>query len=151
MLDTNVVLDKLLKRDGFYSEAQKLFIMYAFGDASNYISVNMLTDLFYIIKKEQNLETAYHVLSEGLSTLNVCGISSEDCTHCFNQRWNDFEDCLVAKCAENINADYIVTRNKSDFINSTIPALTPTEFLDLVETDASLNYEEIDFSKYLDT
>lgn len=149
MLDTNVVLDKLLRRDEFYEDSNRLFIMYALGDAANYISANMLADVFYIAKREQGQDSAYQILGQGLSTLNICNVTAEDCVHCFNQRWDDFEDSLVARCAENINADYIITRNKCDFAQSTIPVVTPKELFELLETRDSLSYAEVDLRKYL--
>jgi len=43
----------------------------------------------------------------------------------------DYEDALVAVCADRINADYIVTRNIKDFKNSSVKAITPKDFLQL--------------------
>jgi len=40
----------------------------------------------------------------------------------------DFEDCLQYLCAKSVNADFIVTRNPKDFVNSTIPAILPDDF-----------------------
>ena len=45
----------------------------------------------------------------------------------------DFEDCLQDQCAQDIEAEYIVTCNIRDFSNSKIPAVTPMDFLKLVE------------------
>lgn len=45
--------------------------------------------------------------------------------------FRDFEDCVVAKCAESCNADYIITRNVKDFAGSSVRAITPEEFLEL--------------------
>ncbi|MDR3053343.1 MAG: PIN domain-containing protein, partial [Coriobacteriales bacterium] len=61
------------------------------------------------------------------------------------QGWNDFEDCLVSRCAENVKADYIITRNSSDFKQSIVPALTPKELFDLLANHDNLWYQEIDF------
>jgi predicted nucleic-acid-binding protein len=149
MLDTNVVLDKLLKRERFYDDANKLFLLYAFADATNYISANMLTDMFYLIRKSNSKEATYQILDQGLTALKVCNITAEDGLHCLSQRWDDFEDCLVARCAENISADYIITRNKKDFEGSTVPALTPTELFELLEDREGLRYQKIDLSEYL--
>lgn len=45
-------------------------------------------------------------------------------------RWNDGEDCIQYQSALSAGCDYILTRNKKDFALSTIPAMTPEEFLD---------------------
>ena len=45
-----------------------------------------------------------------------------------NKNFKDFEDCLQMECAVSSNVDYIITRDKKDFVNSLIPCLTPEEF-----------------------
>ena len=45
--------------------------------------------------------------------------------------FKDFEDCLQDRCAEGIGADYIITRNAKDFDGSTVPAVSPEEFLEV--------------------
>lgn len=46
-----------------------------------------------------------------------------------NEGFNDFEDCLQAECAKEEEADYIITRNPSDFTNSMIKVMEPKDFL----------------------
>lgn len=43
--------------------------------------------------------------------------------------FSDFEDCLQDECAQEVSADYIVTRNVDDFKHSHVKAITPEEFL----------------------
>lgn len=48
-----------------------------------------------------------------------------------NAEFADFEDSMQNESALSAGADYIITRNKKDFENSTIPAVTAEEFLSL--------------------
>ena len=41
----------------------------------------------------------------------------------------DFEDAVVDAVAARNGADYILTRNIRDFAGSSVPAITPAEFL----------------------
>ena len=50
-----------------------------------------------------------------------------------NDNISDFEDAIQYACAETIGADYIITRNTKDFDNSDIKAITPDEFLEIME------------------
>lgn len=43
--------------------------------------------------------------------------------------FEDFEDCLQEKCAEEVGAECIVSRNVEDYGNSVIQAETPHDFL----------------------
>ncbi len=46
-----------------------------------------------------------------------------------NDEFEDFEDCLQMECAVEIGAEYIITRNLPDFVNSKIPAIEPKDIL----------------------
>lgn len=48
-----------------------------------------------------------------------------------NTEFADFEDSMQNESALSAGADYIITRNKKDFENSTIPAVMAEEFLSL--------------------
>ena len=39
----------------------------------------------------------------------------------------DLEDCIQYKCAQSVQAEYIITRNIKDFVNSEIAIRTPEE------------------------
>ena len=41
----------------------------------------------------------------------------------------DFEDAVQSQCALEWNADSIITRDKSGFVNCPIPVFTPSDFL----------------------
>ena len=49
-------------------------------------------------------------------------------------KFRDFEDCLQAECAKAVGADYIITRNTADYEESTVPAVTPTELLKIMDS-----------------
>jgi hypothetical protein len=42
---------------------------------------------------------------------------------------SDFEDALQVSAAQACGADYIITRNGRDFVQSPLPALSPDDFL----------------------
>ena len=48
-----------------------------------------------------------------------------------NEEFSDFEDCLQNECAKSYEAEYIVTRNVSDYSASVIRAILPSEYLGL--------------------
>ena len=41
----------------------------------------------------------------------------------------NFEDCLQDRCAEEVSANYIITRNTADFEASVVSAIEPDEWL----------------------
>ena len=64
-----------------------------------------------------------------LEIVKVCSVTNNDVLTAFQRKAKDFEDCLLAVCAESARCDYIVTRNKKDFEGFGIPLLTPAELL----------------------
>ena len=42
--------------------------------------------------------------------------------------WNDFEDSVQHEVAQQIKADLIITRNESDYKNSTVRIMDPSNF-----------------------
>jgi predicted nucleic acid-binding protein len=144
MLDNNIVIDTLCRREPFFELSRKVCLLGLVGDASTHISVNMLSDIFYILRKDYGSKVAQEMILENTSYLKVCGVSSDDGIESLRQGWMDFEDCLVARCAENVQADYIITRNPSDFKQSLVPALTPEELFALLKDRDGLTYHLVE-------
>ena len=144
MLDNNIVLDHIQRREPFYELSRRACLLGIVGEANTYISVSMLTDLYYLLRKDFGSNGAQAMLENNLSFLKLVSVTPEDAQVALRARWNDFEDCLVARCAEKIGADYIVTRNVKDFAASKVEAVTPEEVFARLEQQGFI-YEEIDW------
>ena len=146
MLDTNIVLDHVGRREPFYELSRRTCLLGLLGEAKTYITASMVTDLFYLLSKDFGSQETQRIIAEDLSFLQVVGTSAADIAEALSQKWNDFEDCVVAVCAKKINVDYIVTRNTQDFGRSSIKAITPEQLFQ--ELDArGIVYREIPWSK----
>lgn len=144
VLDNNIVIDHIDRREPFYELSRRVCLLGVVGEANTYISVNMLTDIYYLLRKDYGSQGAQDLIENNLSFLQLIGISAEDAQKALAARWGDFEDCLVARCAEKIKADYIVTRNVKDFRLSSVEAVTPEELFDRLEKQGFV-YEEVDW------
>lgn len=141
MIDNNIVLDHILDRQPHAEKSRLVCLLGITGEARTFISVNMLTDLFYVLRKEYGSERAQEILDDELSFLQLVGISPEDAKRTLAKRWPDFEDALVAECASKINADYIITRDEKDFARSPIKAISPEQLFETLD-EQGLHYEE---------
>ena len=144
VLDNNIVIDHIDRREPFYELSRRVCLLGVVGEANTYISVNMLTDIYYLLRKDYGSQGAQDLIENNLSFLQLIGISAEDAQKALAARWGDFEDCLVARCAEKIKADYIVKRNVKDFRSSSVEAVTPEELFDRLEKQGFV-YEEVDW------
>jgi len=70
------------------------------------------------------------MLIELCEYIEVAGIQKKQVIDALvNEDFDDLEDRLQVECARIVNADYIVTRNITDFSASPIPAILPEDFL----------------------
>lgn len=130
-LDSNIVLDILLKTPEFYNESKSvLTILDTHPNIDYFISASSITDIFYIVnKKIDDKEKTKQYLSELLEIVSVAGIDEVCIKNALNSSWKDFEDSVQNESAVQIRADYLVTRNTKDFKSSFVEVITPSEFL----------------------
>lgn len=130
MCDTNIIIDVLLEREPFAEDSYSILSLCEEHKIDGYVSASSVTDIYYLVRKyTHSTELAYHAVGKLLEIVKVCSVTNEDVLIAFQKKARDFEDCLVATCAKSIHCNYIVTRNKKDFEEFDIPALTPGELL----------------------
>jgi len=130
LIDTNVILDLLVKRKPFYEDAARIRVLSEKGYINSYISASAVTDIYYIANKElKNKETVVELLGDLLKSTNVAAVTESGIHEALLLKWDDFEDAVQYVAGKNISADYIITRNSNDFINSKIEVISPGKFL----------------------
>lgn len=134
LIDTNVALDFLTMRQPYYDNAREVIRICAEEKVRGYIAFHSLPNIFYILRKSYSETDRRKMLKKLCFVLRVTGASHEKvCDAIEYTEFFDFEDCLQYECAEEISADYIVTRNVQDFRYSKVKAVTPKELLDVVK------------------
>lgn len=127
-VDTNVILDVVLQRDGFWSDSLKVFQLAEHGKIKAYVSASSITDVFYISRKKLTIPVARQVIADLLSLFEIVGVDGEDLSGALAVPIDDFEDALQAYCAKKAKADTLITRDTEGFTSIEIAAVTPTEF-----------------------
>jgi hypothetical protein len=64
-----------------------------------------------------------------MKLVDVVAVDHDRLLQALAMNWKDFEDAVQAACAEKVVADYLVTRNPSDFTGSSLDVVTPTELV----------------------
>lgn len=130
LIDTNVALDFLTVRQPFYHNAKAILQACASDEIQGYIAFHSLPNIFYILRKGYSDEDRRSMLKNLCLVLQVTEAShNRVCDAISRDEFSDFEDCLQDECAQEVSADFIVTRNVDDFKHSRIKAITPEEFL----------------------
>ena len=128
LLDTNVVIDVLTKRDGF--EASLDVMRYCEVKAvKGYVTAVSVTDIMYILRKYIEPAQVRDAVKTMLAIVDVAGVVKGDIMKAFSSDMRDFEDAVQASCAKRIKADYVVTRNLRDFEASPVPAISPADLI----------------------
>ena len=129
LLDTNVILDALLERPPWSSDAKALWRIQSNGQFFAYITATSLTDIFYLSRRLAGLEKAWQVIHTSLDQLSVVPVRIDELRLATTLTGNDFEDNLQVACAISRQLDLIVTRNLAGFSGNNIPVLTPQQML----------------------
>ena len=138
LVDTNVLVDFLARREPFYGDARELMVLARVGAVELWMSSSQVTDLVYILSNggrtsEQGVACA---ALRGLRKLvHVCAPGEAQVDGALDLAWDDFEDAFAYEAARLVGADGIVTRDGKGFGRSRIPALTPSEALAMLSRD----------------
>nr|WP_295945414.1 PIN domain-containing protein [uncultured Agathobaculum sp.] len=131
LIDTNVILDILQKREPFFADSYRALRKAIESDAECLLSASAATDIFYMLRKAlgsaQQAKEQIEKLAQLVSFADVQGM---DIHTALMREMPDFEDAVVDAVAERNGASYILTRNIKDFAGSVVPAILPVDFLD---------------------
>ncbi len=132
-IDTNVLIDLVADRQGFAEDAERIFALAVAGKIKLMTSALSIVTAMYVAHKYgyENVRESLKAISGFVEILDlksqtVCDMLSSD--------WTDYEDATQNQTAINAKADFIVTRNKKDFVKSALPVYAPNEVLDVLFT-----------------
>lgn len=125
-LDTNVIIDYLGNRTGFYDDAAIIMSLAINQKIELYAAAISFATASYILSKNNDNNRIKTLIAD---FCNICKVVATD-EECVNYATiSDFEDAMQYKCAEKAKADYIVTRNIKDFKTASIKVGTPEDFI----------------------
>ena len=131
-IDTNLILDIMLANSNFLDESASV-LSYCNKGYDFYISAASCTDIYYIVKRSIKDDSAVkQIMQNLLKTIYIAGVDETCVRRALDSSWKDFEDSIQHEVAQQIRADLIITRNVSDYKQSAIRVMTPSEFLSFV-------------------
>ncbi len=129
LLDTNVVLDFLLEREPFASDAMKIIAAIERGQIEGYLCPTSVTTLHYLIARASSVKKADGTIRKLLKLFRISRIDRTILLEATEKNGVDYEDSVIYTSALHSAVDAIVTRDKKGFKRSTVPTFTPAEFL----------------------
>lgn len=135
LIDTNIVLDLLARREPFYNCAAQMFSL---ADKHKIIlSVSSLSfaTAYYILAKSHHPQEVRDILRRLKILVSVFSLNDKIIELALNDSaFEDFEDGLQYHTAIENSQDIIITRNLKDFKKSKIPVMTADEYLISIAT-----------------
>ncbi|MCX7046381.1 MAG: PIN domain-containing protein [Candidatus Sumerlaeota bacterium] len=128
-IDTNVLLDVLLRRAPFCEASAKVWSLADEGKIKAGISALSFSNIFYLVRKldgKLQANKALHVLR---AAFNVIPVDLAVIDQALASKADDFEDAVQHVSAKRQRAEFLVTRNKPDFPQDGPKLVTPEEFL----------------------
>jgi predicted nucleic acid-binding protein len=130
LIDTNIVIDLLAKREEFYNEAAALFSLSDKKELELCISSLTFANTNYVLSKLKSPKEAREILRKFKVLVEITSLDDKIIELALSDdEFSDFEDGLQYYSALENNVDLIITRNKKDFKNSKIPVLNAKEYL----------------------
>ena len=130
LIDTNIVIDLLAKRENFYDEAAELFSLSDKKEIKLTISSLTFVNTNYILSKQKSAKEAREILRKFKVLVEILNLDDKIIELALSdEEFFDFEDGLQYYSAIENGVEIILTRNKKDFKNSKIPVLTAKEYL----------------------
>jgi predicted nucleic acid-binding protein len=134
LLDTNIIIDLLAKREPFDQDARKLFSFADNEKVNLFTSALSIANINYVLLREKKPEEAKQILRKLKLLVGILSLNEKVISLALNDNnFRDFEDGLQYYSALENNIEIIVTRNLKDFGNSKIPVMTAGQFNEIVE------------------
>lgn len=133
LIDTNVILDVLYKREGFYEDSLKIWKLCETRKLDGYISALSIPNIVYILRRELDPEKTLEVINNINLVFKIYDLKSDIIMQTAEKKTKDYEDALQMVTAQKLKASFIVTRNIKDFAGSKIIAVKPSELLERLD------------------
>ncbi|MBV6643574.1 MAG: PIN domain-containing protein [Cyclobacteriaceae bacterium] len=138
LLDTNIVLDLLARREPFHESAAQLFSLADKRKIKLTVSSLTFANTNYVLSRLKSAQEARDILRRFKILVRVLSLNNKIVELSLNdEEFNDFEDGLQYYSALENNQDFIITRDLKGFKKAKIPVMTAAEYLASIETSSS--------------
>jgi predicted nucleic acid-binding protein len=128
LVDTNLLLDVLAKREPFYKAAANLWSLAETREIRAFISSVSFNNIYYIVRKAENKARADKAIRILRDVFEPVAPDSQIINQAIDMGLDDFEDAIQFCSAIRIKAVCLVTRDPGGFPKSGLSILSPEEF-----------------------
>lgn len=128
-LDTNIIIDFLGEREGFYKYSAKILTLADQKKIKVYTSPSSISNVFYVLAKYENSKIALEKIRKFKLLCSMSVMDDEVVEKAIHSNFKDFEDAMQYFSALASNCNIIITRNEKDFKNAMIPVMNAESYL----------------------
>jgi predicted nucleic acid-binding protein len=132
-VDTDIILDLLSQRAGFYDSAARLFTLADQGSVHLFVSSLIFSNIYYVLRKQKNRQFALSSLQKLKNLVKILPVDEKIIELSLISNFNDFEDAIQYHTAKAHNINYLITRNIKDYRRADIIACTAEEYLNTIK------------------
>ena len=130
LVDTNILLDLLARREPYYNGAAQVFSLADKEQLVLSVSSLNFSAVYYVLSKTYQANGARDVLRRLKILVQVLSLNDKIIELALNDNTiGDFEDALQYHTALENSQEIILTRNQKDFKKSILPVMNPDEYL----------------------
>ncbi len=129
LIDINILLDVLQKKEPFYEISAALLAAVETGRVKGYVAAHSITTLFTLIKQDRSAAEARATITNVLQFIKIAPVDQSTIEQALNLDFRDFEDSVQMISAVQCKADCLITRNVKDYQPALLTVLQPVEFL----------------------
>lgn len=130
LIDTNVIIDLLAKREDHYKDSLALFSLADRDEIQLIISTLSIANTYFLLNDVIKMKDSRAIMRKFKVLVDSFPLTDKVIELALNDiDFKDFEDGIQYYTALESNCKAIITRNTKDFKNSSIPVLRPREFL----------------------
>jgi predicted nucleic acid-binding protein len=128
--DTNIMIDVIGRREQFCQPSLQIMSLADRGLIGVYVSAMSYATASFILGRDNKELDIVREFSKFMKITTATLVDSSTIEQSVESKFKDFEDAMQYFSAKHEDIDYIITRNKKDFIASDIPVFEPQEFVD---------------------
>lgn len=143
-VDTNILLDLLFQRRGFFLDAKRLFNYSKSRNINIFISAISINTIYYLLQKKFTKEHSKHLLEYIYDITDILPFDENIIFLAHQSAFKDLEDAFQYFTAKEHHILFLITRNIKDFAVDDLSVLSPQQFLEII---AKWAYRSIFFLK----
>ena len=131
-VDTNILLDLLFQRRGFFLDAKRLFNYSKSRNINIFISAISINTIYYLLQKKFTKEHSKHLLEYIYDITDILPFDENIIFLAHQSSFKDLEDGFQYFTAKEHHIPLLITRNIKDFAVDDLSVLSPQQFLEIM-------------------